>query len=1082
MKKQLLLFAVASALAVTSQGADQLPYHRDMTVTGVNKEAPRTSFMTYPSEAAALAGQFEDSPWYESLNGTWKFKYVPDDKQLPADATSANVNTAGWENITVPGNWEVQGFGDPIYTNTHYEFKPLNPKPPELPENIEVGVYTRKFEVPASWDGRDTYLHIAGAKSGMYVYVNGQEVGYSEDSKDPAEYLINKYLRPGENTLTLKIYRWSTGSYLECQDFWRLSGLERDIYLWSQPKIALSDFYVKSTLDDTYTDGIFALKMQMVNHTAAAANITASYRIVDKDGAVVASGSKTVATAAGAESDASFEATLPAVRRWSAETPELYTLVMTVADGATIEETVPFHLGFRRIEIKEIAETSENGKPYTVFFFNGQPIKLKGVNIHEHNELTGHYVPEELMRKDFELMKANNINAVRLCHYPQSRRFYELCDEYGLYVYDEANIETHGMGYGLSKGGTLGNNPEWLPNHMERTVNMYERNKNFPCVTFWSLGNEGGNGYNFYNTYLYMKEADKEWMNRPVNYERAEWEWNTDMFVPQYPGATFFEQAGRRGTDRPVRPSEYAHAMGNSTGNFSGQWDAIYKYPNLAGGFIWDWVDQGLLSQDDQGRTFWTYGGDYGTNQPSDGNFNCNGLVNPDRTPHPGLAEVKYMHQDVAFAAKDLAKGVFELTNRYYFRDLSGYSVKWEIKANGRVVKSGVMTPGALAPQATMTFDVPVAGLKTKAGEEYFVDFTVTTTREFPGLPKGHIVAEDQFRLPIDTERVPVATAGKALAVTEDGNVVNVTSPTVDFRFDGNTGVVTSYKVKGREYAYDGFGLQPNFWGAPNDNDYGNGLPLRSHDWKLSSSNFKVESVKADKQGDDAVITAVYRLTPGNTYTVNYTVYPSGAVGVKADFEDVDSTKKVGEVPRIGVRMRVPQTMNNVKYFGRGPGENYVDRKRGSHVDLYTTTAEEMYFPYVRPQENGHRTDVRWFSVADSKGHGLKFVADGPGFIEFNALRNSISDFDAEDAKNRPYQWNNYSAEEIASHNDAEAANRKSKHTHINDITPRPYVEVVVDGEHQGVGGYDSWGARPEPYYQISPYKPYSWSMTIVPM
>lgn len=1075
----ILTACMAWGAAQSPQKEAKLPYWRDMNVVAVNKEAPRSSFMTYADKSQALTGKYEASPYYKSLNGVWKFIYADNDTKLPANVTADNADASSWSDIKVPGNWEVQGFGDAIYTNTVYDFKPRNPNPPELPDEVPVGVYQRKFEVPSDWDGRDIYLYIGGAKSGVYVYVNGQEVGYSEDSKNPAQFLLNKYLRKGENTLTLKIYRWSTGSYLECQDFWRISGIERDIFLYSQPKVAMSDFWVRPTLDDSYTDGQFGLTIEVHNNSAAKADVNVSYELLDKQGNVVASGDKTATVTPGGKDVAAFDAVVKNVAKWSAETPNLYELLMTIKSDGKIQEVIPFHVGFRRVEIKTIDQKSADGKPYTVFFFNGEPIKLKGVNIHEHNPLTGHYVPEELMRKDFELMKANNINAVRLCHYPQDRKFYELCDEYGLYVYDEANIESHGMSYNLRKGGTLGNNPAWLNNHMERTVNMFERNKNYPSVTFWSLGNEAGNGYNFYQTYLWMKDAESRLLNRPVNYERAEWEWNTDMFVPQYPGADWLASVGKNGSDRPVMPSEYAHAMGNSTGNFSGQWDAIYAYPNLAGGFIWDWVDQGILARDENGTEYWTYGGDYGTDAPSDANFLCNGIVNPDRNPHPGMAEIKYAHQDVAFTPKDLAKGVFEVTNRFYFTNLNEYKILYQVKANGKVVRTGEKILD-IAPQHSATLTVDLAGLKPKANTEYYVYFSVVSLNDKTGYKKGHEIAIEQFRLPISSSmEAEYATGGKPLEVKRSGNSVDITSPTVNFVFDGNTGKVTSYKVRGQQYIKDGEGLQPNFWSAPNDNDYGNGLPRRSHTWKLSSDNHKVEKVDVTKSGNDVILSAVYRLDAGNTYTVDYTVAPSGVVKVKADFEAVDSLKKTGEVPRIGMKMRLPIDMNQVSYFGRGPGENYIDRQRGYMVDQYNTTAEDMYYPYVRPQENGHHTDTRTLTLSSKQKHGLRIVADD--VIEFNALRNSVADFDAEEAVTRPYQWNNYSAEEIAARKDADAKDNLRRQTHINDIVPRDFVEVCIDGLHQGVGGYDSWGARPEPRYTISPYKPFTYGFTIIP-
>lgn len=664
----------------------KLPYWKDIQTVAVNKEYPRTAFMTYDNRDQALTGEYENSPYYKLLNGTWNFYYADTYKDLPANIEQPDANIA-WKEIKVPGNWEVQGYGVAIYTNHGYEFKPRNPQPPQLPEANPVGVYQRDIEIPADWDGRDIFLRLEGAKSGVYVYVNGQEVGYSEDSKNPAEFLINNYLKPGKNSLVIKIFRWSTGSYLECQDFWRMSGIERDVFLFSQPKTHIKDFNVMSTLDDTYKNGIFKLDVDVTNHTAGNKEVTVAYELLDAAKKVVAEGNTPCPVTADGQKSISFEATLSNVKTWTSEHPNLYRLLISLKDGEKTSEIIPYTVGFRRFEIKPTDQIAENGKPYICLFINGQPIKLKGVNIHEHNPETGHYVPEELMRKDFTLMKQNNINSVRLCHYPQDRKFYELCDEYGIYVYDEANIESHGMYYNLSRGGTLGNHPEWLKPHMDRTINMYERNKNHPSVAIWSLGNEAGNGYNFYQTYLWLKEREVKGMNRPVNYERALWEWNTDMYVPQYPSAAWLEEIGKKGSDRPIAPSEYSHAMGNSNGNLAAQWRAIYKYPNLQGGYIWDWVDQGILEKDENGRTYWTYGGDYGTNAPSDGNFLCNGIVAPDRTPHPAMTEVKYAHQNVGFEAIDPAAGKFLVKNRFYFTNLKKYMISYTVKANGKTIK-----------------------------------------------------------------------------------------------------------------------------------------------------------------------------------------------------------------------------------------------------------------------------------------------------------------------------------------------------------------------------------------------------------
>ena len=1082
----------------------KLPYWKDIQTVAVNKEYPRTAFMTYDNRNQALTGEYENSPYYKLLNGTWNFYYADAYKDLPANIEQSDANIA-WKEIKVPGNWEVQGYGVAIYTNHGYEFKPRNPQPPQLPETNPVGVYQRDIEIPADWDGRDIFLRLEGAKSGVYVYVNGQEVGYSEDSKNPAEFLINNYLKPGKNSLVIKIFRWSTGSYLECQDFWRMSGIERDVFLFSQPKTHIKDFNVVSTLDDTYKNGIFKLNVDVTNHTAANKEVTVAYELLDAAKKVVAEGNTPCPVTADGQKSISFEAALSNVKTWTSEHPNLYRLLISLKDGEKTSEIIPYTVGFRRFEIKPTDQIAENGKPYVCLFVNGQPIKLKGVNIHEHNPETGHYVPEELMRKDFTLMKQNNINSVRLCHYPQDRKFYELCDEYGIYVYDEANIESHGMYYNLSRGGTLGNHPEWLKPHMDRTINMYERNKNHPSVAIWSLGNEAGNGYNFYQTYLWLKEREVKGMNRPVNYERALWEWNTDMYVPQYPSAAWLEEIGKKGSDRPIAPSEYSHAMGNSNGNLAAQWRAIYKYPNLQGGYIWDWVDQGILETDENGRTYWAYGGDYGTNAPSDGNFLCNGIVAPDRTLHPAMTEVKYAHQNVGFEAIDPAAGKFLVKNRFYFTNLKKYMISYTVKANGKTIKGGKVSLD-IEPQGSKELNINLNGLKPKAGTEYFVDFVVTTTEPEPLIPAGHDIASEQFRLPIEPLAMTGHKASGKTTVSTDGDIITVLSPRMQFVFNKKSGLVTSYKVNGTEYFAEGFGIQPNFWRAPTDNDYGNGGPKREQIWKQSSKNFNVADVTTTTDGNKTVLTVNYLLAAGNLYIMKYTIYPDGVVHAGITFTSTDmkaADTEVSEatlmatftpgqdaqrlassklnVPRIGVRFHLPSDMNQVEYFGRGPGENYIDRNASSFVDLYRTTADQMYTNnYVRPQENGHRTDTRWVELTHKGGKGLLIRADST--IGFNALRNSVEDFDSEEAISRPRQWTNFTPEEVANHNEEKAKNVIRRMTHVNDITPRNFVEVCIDMKQQGVAGYDSWGDRPLPEHTLPANKEYHWGFTLMPV
>ena len=1095
------LISIALVCLVTSTWAQQpLPYWQDIQTVSVNKEPARTAFMTYENRTQALTQDYANSPYYLLLNGIWNFYYVDAYKNLPVGIEQPGANIA-WTDIKVPGNWEVQGHGTAIYTNHGYEWKPRNPQPPQLPEANPVGVYQRDFEIPAHWNGRDIYLSLDGAKSGVYVYVNGKEVGYSEDSKNTAEFKLNKYLKEGKNSLVLKIFRWSTGSYLECQDFWRISGIERDVFLFSQPKNHIRDFQIVSTLDNTYKNGIFKLATA-VQTESLQNDLSLSYELLDAQGNTVAKGIQK-----NDKINQIFEAEIPNVKTWTSEHPNLYQLLITLKEGDKVTEVVPYKVGFRRFEIKEIKEKAENGKPYVCFFVNGQPIKLKGVNIHEHNPETGHYVTEELMRKDFELMKQHNINTVRLCHYPQSNKFYELCNELGLYVYDEANIESHGMYYNLRKGGTLGNNPEWLKPHMYRTINMYERNKNHPSIAIWSLGNEAGNGYNFYQTYLYLKEKETGalGMNRPVNYERALWEWNTDMYVPQYPDAKWLETIGKKGSDRPVVPSEYSHAMGNSNGNISAQWEAIYKYPNLQGGYIWDWVDQGLLQEDENGREYWAYGGDFGVDMPSDGNFLCNGIIAPDRTPHPAMTEVKYAYQNVGFESIDLASGKFLIKNRFYFTNLRKHQINYAVKANGKVIRKG-KTFLDIEPQSSQEFNVNLAGLQAKTGTEYFVNFWVTTTEPEILIPAGHEIASEQFRLPIEPLAIAEHKASGKTNVTTEGDEVKVSSSKMQFVFNKKSGLVTSYKVNGTEYFSEGFGIQPNFWRAPNDNDYGNGQPKREQIWKQSSKNFQVVDVITLSEGNNTILTANYLLTAGNLYIVKYTIYPDGVVHSDITFTSTEMEEGKTEVseatlmatfspgqeearraasklvvPRIGVRFRLPADMNQVEYFGRGPGENYVDRQAGSFVDLYRTTADAMYTNnYVRPQENGHRTDTRWVTLSRKNGKGLKIVADQT--IGFNALRNSVEDFDSEETINRPRQWNNFTPEEITNRTEEKAKNVLRRMTHVNDITPRNFVEVCIDMKQQGVAGFDSWGDRPLPEHSLPANQEYHWGFTLIPM
>ncbi len=1058
-----LIFLTLTLLAAAFSAGAQKPEWQDETVVAVGKMYPRTQFLSYSSKEKAMAGDKTADEFYSSLDGKWHFKWVDEPSKIVPDFYKPDYNVDSWRKIDVPANWEVNGYGDALYTNHPYEFQPVNPVPPTLPEKNPVGMYRTTFKVPNDWLEREVFLNIGGVKSGCYVYVNGEKVGYSEDSKSPAEFDITKYIKVGDvNTLALEVYRWSTGSYLECQDFWRISGIERSVYLWSQPKIGIRDYIVNTTLDPTYTNGTMELGVVAKTYWLNKKNVKIYYDLYDAQGNLMGSDSKNVGLDMQQEDTVRFALNLNNVRKWSAETPYLYTLLLRVqGENGRFSEYITGKVGFRTTEIRG-----------NQFFVNGQPVLIKGVNYHEHHPMTGHVLDEATIVKDLELMKKHNINAIRLCHYPQQTRFYELCDQYGFYLCDEANIESHGMGYNLAKGRTLGNAPSWLNAHMDRTINMYERNKNHASVVFWSLGNEAGNGYNFYMTYLWLKDREPQ---RPVQYERALLEWNTDIFCPQYPGAPEFARWGQSNTDRPYIASEYEHSMGNSTGNIKDIWAEIYKYPNLQGGFIWDWVDQGIWVDRGEDGQFWAYGGDFGKNAPSDGNFLCNGIVNPDRTPHPAMAEVRKVYQNVHFTPVDLAKGTIEIKNGYFFTNLDQYRITYKIMANGTEIKSGDIST-ELEPQQGKNISIPTGDIKTTPGTEYFVNIAVSTKTDEPLLGKDYAVATEQFRLPIETDKPLYSEKLSKLRVKQDKYTATVSSPELEFVFDKVKGSIISYKVNGIEYITDRFGLRPNFWRGPTDNDYGAGMPRKMQVWKQAGKNAKVLETKIKENGQGmATMTVVYSLGDiAPEFTAVYTILANGIIHVDATLSTKDES--LPGLPRVGMRMRLPKSFETVEYFGRGPQENYCDRNYGTDIGLYKSSVADQYFPYVRPQENGHKTDVRWVALYDNKGRGMMVLADKT--IEFNALNNSVEDFDGEESY-RPYQYRNFRP---GSEKDEDLKDARPRQTHINDIVPQDYVELCIDDRMQGVGGDDSWGSLPYPPYRLSAAQPYNYGYTLIPI
>ncbi|MBR6345968.1 MAG: DUF4981 domain-containing protein [Bacteroidales bacterium] len=1052
MKRALAVLLTAAATATLYA---QTPWWQDTQTTSIGAETQRTEIIFHPTKEDALGKGFRASVNYQDLNGTWDFKYFDDYRNIPAESFSDGeamerfTSKLSWDSIRVPGNWEVQGFGVPIYTNHAYDFCPRNPEPPQLPEAFPAGIYHKKFTLPEAWKDRQVYLNLCGTKSGTYVYVNGALAGYHEDSKDLARYNISGLVRDGENELTLMMMRYSTGSYLECQDFWRISGIERDVYLSSEKTDTGFDFSVISTLDENLEKGLFKLRMKSDAPTEV------YYELIDKDGSVL--------------SDAVFEFngrmattidTIPSPRKWSAETPELYTLLLRV-NG----EFARFHVGFRRFEIKEVP--GSDGRPVKVYMVNGQPVKFKGVNLHEHNPLTGHYVDKAMMLKDLTLMKEANINAVRTSHYPQPREFYELCDSVGIYVWDEANIESHGMYYGER---SLAKKAEWQKKHIDRTLNMYRRTSNYPCVTMLSLGNEAGNGVNFHETYRILKALEKNGMNRAVTYERAEDEWNSDFRCPMYVSAGWFRNQGEKYSRRPVVPVEYAHAMGNSTGAFDLMWDEINSYVNTQGGFIWDWVDQGL--KDERG---WTYGGDYGENAPSDGNFNLNGIVDPDRRPHPGYFAVKKAHQDIAVSPVEPLKGCFSVFNRFYFKSLENYILRYRVERDGKIVKKGKAALSA-APQSSEQVKVRIPWMFKKG--EYRIIFETVTARALPLLAKGSVVAEDDFLLK-DSSRKKVYKDKGVVSMSENDSTIVLSSKKATLVYDKTEGVIVSYKVRGRDVVEEGFGIRPVFHRAPTDNDYGNGEPARTLAWKRASASHPARA-EVRSTGDRGVLAVTLTLPAGASMESVYTLYPSGVLHIENQFRGSSGKSRydnyfnrrgnVTEIPRLGFRMRLPG--EKFSYFGRGPVENYWDRKGGSVRSLWHSNASAELFPYARPQETGHHTEVSWLEVG-------KLSAVSDSLFEFSVLHQRIEDLDGEECAARDYQWNNFDTPVV--HDTLSAVNRMRRQTHISDVPAREDVELVIDYKMTGVGGYDSWGWMPEPSQSLWANGNYSWGFTLIP-
>jgi len=1051
-KWRLLVFALLSfSIFLAScgrEGSEQSKLMREIDVKdwenpavfGWNKEPAHCTYIPYADMKTALTNDPAQSPFYQSLNGTWKFNWVRKPADRPLDFYKDDYDASQWKDIVVPGNWELQGYGIPVYTNTDYPF-PVNP--PHIPHDYNpVGSYRRSFKVPESWEGRQAFLHFRGVKSAMYVWVNGKKVGYSQGSKTPAEFNITEYLGPGENTLAVEVYRWSDGAYLEDQDYWKISGIERDVFLFSTLNVMIRDFFVLGDLDDNYKDGELRVAVEVKNNLPRALmGYQVHLELFDADNkpAFGAPLAKEVSLDQLEEAEIHFEQSIKEPKKWTAETPNLYSLALSLLDDSgKIIEVVGCKVGFRKVEIKE-------GQ----LLVNGVPILIKGVNSHDHDPVTGRYVTEELMIKDLQLMKKFNINAVRTSHYPKHPRWYELCDKYGLYIVDEANIESHGIGYDPDK--TLGNNPEWKAAHLDRTIRMVERDKNHPSIIIWSLGNEAGDGVNFEATSAWIKRRDP---SRPVQYERAGTRPHTDIVCPMYRTIHHLQEYLEKGLDgRPLIMCEYAHAMGNSVGNLKDYWDFFDQHKELQGGFVWDWVDQGLLKRTEEGEEFWAYGGDFGTpGTPSDLNFCINGLVFPDRKVHPHLWEVKKVYQYIKAKPLDLKAGKIEIQNRHDFTNLNKFGMSWTVMADDKEIAKGRLPGMDVKPHDLRVITLPLPGIEPEPGVEYFLSLSFRTKEEAPLIPRGYEVAWEQFKLPVFKAAAEVdSTEFPELLLEETEKSVQIKGQDFLVAFDKQRGEITSLVYKSTEFIRTG--PVPNFWRAPTDNDFGSRMPERLAVWKEASDNRNVGKFKAKQINAREVQVEIVFILPAvdSKYYVTYTVFGSGDVIIENRF--VPESKNLPEIPRMGMTMTLPTDFEIISWYGRGPHENYWDRKTGAPVGVYSGKVMDQYHPYIRPQENGNKTDVRWVALTNDRGLGL--LAVGRPLLSVSANHFLMEDFD-------------------------HGPEKQQRHTY--HLRKRNLVTLNLDYKQMGVGGDTSWSDRARPHPEYTLYaKEYSYSIRLRP-
>jgi beta-galactosidase len=1051
------------------EASEPRPEWEDPATFEVNREPARATFFGYETTDLALVGDPARSRHHLSLDGEWAFHWVARSAEAPEGFHREDFDDSGWDRIPVPADWQMHGYGYPIYVNIPYTFER---NPPYIQRHYDpVGSYRRSFTLPPGWNGRRIVLHFGGVNSAAYVWMNGRFVGYSEDSKLPAEFDVTDVARPGENVLAVKVHRYSDGSYLEGQDFWRVSGIEREVFLYATPVVYVADLEARAGLDAAFEDGELDVTVTVAHAGAegrtnrgdtdrggggasgsapgtgpalraprAAGSVTVE--LLDATGRPAPGGdaiSSEYAVAPGGSARVRLQRRIPGVRPWTAETPALYTLLVTHRDASgDVLEATSIRVGFRTVEISA-------GQ----LRVNGVPIVIKGVNRHEHDPVTMHVVSEERTLQDLRLMKEAGINAIRTSHYPHHPRFYELADEYGFWVVDEANVESHGMGYRPDE--TLGNDPDWMAAHLARTRRMVERDKNHPSVIVWSLGNEGGNGVNFYATYGWTKGRDP---TRPVQYERSQREPNTDLYVPMYAGFQHLIDYAEGDDPRPLIMCEYAHAMGNSLGNFTDYWEIIDRYPKLQGGFIWDWVDQGVLKTDAEGRDFWAYGGDFEPDSVrNDGNFLANGIVLPDRTPNPSYWEVKKVYQPVRVHDVDVAAGVVEVENRYLYRDLSHLTLAWTLLEDGEEVLGGNLVDLEVPPGARRAVTLPLAAVTPNPGSEYHLELSFRQRVDQGLLTRGHEVAWEQVAWPgapivSDVPDVPDLDVPD-LVLSETGEEVVVTGRRFELRLDRASGRIASWVFDGRELLLSG--PEPNFWRPPNDNDFGGGWQTRLGVWKGAGPGFRPDAVEVERLGASEVLIRVSGTVPAGAsgYATTYRILGNGDITVENAF--TPGEPDLPRMPRFGMAMVLPRELSSISWFGPGPHESYWDRKAGARVRHWRSTVSEQLHPYVRPQETGNKTDVRWMALTDDGGAGLLVMGD-PTFSG-SALHFTMDDLDPGEEK----------------------AGR-----HSGQLVERDLVTLHVDYRQMGVGGINSWGPTALERYSL-PYQPYRYRFRLRP-